>query len=108
MRQFMTTTVEQRKIFSGDFGSHPMEAAWASEAIFFIFLDEVIQAGSELTCKVQVSVDGVHWLDEGTVTKLDASTDKQFLRISHFGGWLRLDCQVSGELKISIHLVLKE
>jgi hypothetical protein len=33
-----------------------------------------------------------------------------FLRVSHFGGWLRLRCTLRGEdpqVKLTIHLVLK-
>ena len=108
MRQFMTTAVEQRKVFSGNLETHPMESAWAGEAIFFIKIDEVMEPGSHLNGQVQISVDGVFWVDEGTRIDDINVEGISFIRVKHFGGWLRIKGNVVGTLKLSIHLVLKE
>lgn len=104
----MTTAVEQRKIFEGDFDTHPMETGWASEAIFFVNIDEILEPGSQLNGWVQISVDGVFWVDEGTLIESLNEQGISFVRVKHFGGWLRIKGNVTGTLKLSIHLVLKE
>lgn len=110
MRQFQTSTLEQRRIFDADFETHPLEVAWASEAIFFVDADHVKGDGS-LVLKVQISVDGVNWLDEGTAFEPISGTVQAFRRVSHFGGWLRLQGSFTGSscsYKLTIHLVIKE
>lgn len=110
MRQFQTSTLEQRRIFDGDFETHPLEVAWASEAIFFVDAEQ-LSGGAGLLLKVQISVDGVNWLDEGTVFDTISGTIQAFRRVSHFGGWLRLQGAFDGEdssYKLTIHLVIKE
>jgi len=64
-----------------------------------------------LGAKVQVSADGTNWVDEGTQFQSIGTAGDQFVRISHFGGWLRLCGEVQGEqakMECTIHLVLKE
>lgn len=110
MKQFLTSTVEQRKIFESDFKTHPMEVAWASEAIFFIQVEEIPQASLELDASVQISVDGINWVNEGTRFDTITSPGHYFVKISNFGGWLRLNCKLSesSKAKMTIHLVAKE
>ena len=111
MRQFSTTTVEQRKVFNHDFDTHPMEAAWANEAIFFIHVEEIKGKAPDLIASVQISFDGVHWVDEGTTFSAITTTGIFFTKVKHFGGWLRLAGKINGdavEYKLTIHLVLKE
>lgn len=111
MRQFMTTAVEQRKDFTAPFTTHPMECAWASEAIFFIHVEKVSGTAPRLEAKVQISVDGVHWVDEGTAFESIDEVGHQFVKVRHFGNWLRLVANVSGSealFNLTIHLVLKE
>lgn len=110
MRQFQTSTLEQRRVFDADFETHPLEVAWASEAIFFVDAEQLEGAGS-LLLKVQISVDGVNWLDEGTAFDPISGTTRAFRRVSHFGGWLRLQGIFAGAAhayKLTIHLVIKE
>lgn len=111
MRQFQTSTLEQRKAFDTDFETHPLEVAWASEAIFFVDVEQLDESSGSLHLKVQISVDGVNWLDEGTVFEPIRGKEQAFRRVSHFGGWLRLKGELSesGSLyKATIHLVIKE
>lgn len=111
MRQFMTSTIEQRKNFTSDFSTHPMESGWASEAIFFITVEELAGHSSLLKTAVQISVDGVNWIDEGSFPPPISQIGHYFLKVSHFGGWLRLRGEIEGNnslFNLTIHLVLKE
>ena len=111
MRQFITTVLERRRDFTSDFQTEPYETAWASEAVFFIRVEEVSGKSAALTAAAQISVDGIHWIDEGTAFPAITAAGNYFVRVSHFGGWLRLNCNVGGEdarFKLTIHLVLKE
>lgn len=111
MKQFHTAVVERKKTFTADFQTHPYETAWASEALFFLRVDAMEGDTAELHGGVQISPDGVNWVDEGTDFEPITDEGDYFVRVSHFGGWLRLACAVDGddaEVKVTIHLVLKE
>lgn len=107
----MTTTVEQRKDFTSAFATHPMESAWAMEAIFFLTVENVTGESPTLKAKVQISVDGVNWVDEGTHSAVITEKGHSFIRVRHFGGWLRLWADIGGQgscFNLTIHLALKE
>ena len=114
MRQFHTAVVERKETVAGTFTTHPFEAAWASEAIFFVRIEE---AGAALNAAVQISADGVRWVDEGTRFNTLQEKGDYFVRVSHFGGWLRLHIELEdslekgeakGETVITVQLALKE
>ena len=110
MRQFHTAVVERKETVAGTFATHPFEAAWASEAIFFVRVEE---AGAAVSAAVQISADGVRWVDEGTRFDLMKDKGDYFVKVSHFGGWLRLhieseDGEVEGKTVVTVQLVLKE
>lgn len=88
MKTFYSSVVELRQRFDADAGihTHPYECGWANEAIFFVELHEPAE-GTTVSLRVQLSADGIRWLDEGSV--LEAS-DSAFVRLTHFGGFLRL------------------
>ena len=94
MRQFHTTVVERREDFKTVVETHPFEAAWASEAIFFVRVEEA-DPGVEVNLRAQISADGLRWIDEGTVHGPLTEPGDSFLRVAHFGGWLRLAGEVS-------------
>ncbi len=110
MRHSHTTVVERNQRWEDDFATEPYEAGWSHEAIFFV---QILRAeGSpEIDAKVQISPDGIHWCDEGSRLNFVAqhALDKpSFVRVSHYGGWLRL----AGTVKDSrvwalVHLALK-
>ena len=111
MRQFNAAHLEVKKTFREDFTTHPYEAGWASEAIFFVMVEEIEGENASLKAAVEISHDGVHWVEEGTC--LENVTDKglRFVRVSHFGNWLRLNCRISGEgaaFKLHLQIALKE
>jgi len=110
IRRSHTAIVERNVRWTGAFASEPYEAAWASEAVFFIRTLEPAKLHPKATARVQLSPDGMVWTDEGTTVPLSADPGVSFGRVRHFGGWLRL----AGELRqgetvtVIVYLVLKE
>ena len=111
MREFYTAHLEIKRDFTEDFQTHPYEAGWASEAIFFIRVESVAGEGASLEAAVQISPDGLNWVDEGTRFEPIGAEGLHFVRVKHFGGWLRLDCRISGDgacFRPLVNLALKE
>ncbi len=110
IRRSYTAVVERNVLWRGEFATEPYEAAWASEAIFFVRALDV-RPGFSGQAQVQISPDGIHWADEGTTVNLPGKKDAvSFCKVRHFGGWLRL----SGKIKpgdgitVLVSLALKE
>jgi hypothetical protein len=111
MRQFHTAHLEIKKDFCEDFQTHPYECGWASEAIFYIRVEDVSGDAPVLNAAAQISADGITWVNEGSVFKPISDKGLYFIRLEHFGGWLRLDCRVSGEgarFRLLVNIALKE
>ena len=52
---------------------------------------------------MQISPDGLHWVDEGASRQIATRADAlSFARARNFGGWLRLDVTVPPELGIKV------
>jgi hypothetical protein len=106
-----TATIARNELWSGEATTEPYEAGWAHEAIFFV---RALDAGGPLAgaaATVQISPDGIHWVDEGTSFDLpDRSGSVTFGRVSRFGGWLRLRSRVpeGSTLRVVAALTLKE
>lgn len=109
MRQSATATVELNTEWRGKFTAEPFEAAWASEAIYFIRALESEGVPGGVNAHIQISPDGMHWCDEGTLVPLPAAPGTTFARVTHFGGWLRLVGEIpnGARMKVIVHLVLK-
>ncbi len=77
--------------------TEPYEAAWAAEAVFFVRVMQVkAGAGSVAMAQVQISPDGMHWVNEGASMDIQAQLEAlSFARVGHFGGWLRLAVTVA-------------
>jgi len=110
LRRSYTASVERNVLWQGEFASEPYEAAWASEAIFFV---RALDVSGEFTgtARVQISADGIHWVDEGT--SLDLPTEVgavAFCKVRHFGGWLRLrgELDAGSTIVVLVSLALKE
>jgi hypothetical protein len=110
MRQSFTAVVERNVTWQGEFAVEPYEAAWATEAIYFVRALEAANMPANAVARVQISPDGIRWCDEGTVVPLPAEEGLTFGRISHFGGWLRLvgNLPDGARLTVIVYLVLKE
>ena len=111
MRHFFTAVIEKNATFETNFSTEPYECAWASEARWFIQVADMAGGNAELKARVQVSPDGLFWCDHGSEFPTISGPGLYTLPLRDFGGWLRLDCSLSGQnpqTRVMIHLVLKE
>ncbi|MCC6679335.1 MAG: hypothetical protein IT445_00385 [Phycisphaeraceae bacterium] len=112
MQQSVTAVLERHAILSGQWATEPYETAWAGEALFFIRIEAIEGGEARVDARVQISPDGIHWADEGSIFPEMTAEGQYFLRVKRFGGWLRLAGQVKGPegcaVQVTIHLVLKE
>lgn len=110
MRESQTAIIERNVTWQGPFTAEPYEAAWASEALYFVRALDAQNMPPNVTARVQISPDGMHWCDEGSTLTLPTAPGVVFCRISHFGGWLRLVGEVpdGASLTVMVYLVLKE
>jgi hypothetical protein len=117
LRRSYTAIVERNVHWRGKFASEPYEAAWASEAIFFVRALDVkprtLPYGKVVSgvAQIQISADGIHWVNEGS--SFDLPIEKNavaFCRVKHFGGWLRLRGALHEDTSITVlvSLALKE
>ena len=102
-----TTLVERRTVLTGDYGTQPYEAGWASEALFYVRTEG---PHPTLTIQAQVSPDGVDWLDRGSPLLMPSDRSLIDLDLARFGTWIRL--LISGSTPeqpttILVHLALK-
>ena len=111
LRRSYTAIVERNILWQDEFASEPYEAAWASEAIFFVRALAASPDSEPAQARVQISPDGIRWVDEGTNMDLPVAKDEvSFCKVSHFGGWLRLHGAVAAgkPVTVLVSLVLKE
>lgn len=108
MRTSAVSVVERRAEYRATGHTAPYEAGWAGEAIFFI---QAPQGHPTLTCTAEISPDGLTWVPGGEEPLiLDPDSEVGFLRLSHFGMWLRLRIEGATEaapVRPLVHLVLK-
>jgi hypothetical protein len=111
MRRSHTSVVERNRVWDGVFETEPYEAAWASEAIFFVRTLDASGpiADADADARVQISPDGIHWCDEGTQLSLAREPGVTFAKVAHFGGFLRLVGEVpnGAEIRVIVYLTLK-
>lgn len=109
MKTFHTSVTDLRQSFSGSFDTFAYECGWAEEAIFFVTVEDPTPAGAEISLRVQLSADGIRWLDEGTTLQL-TGPGAGFVRLHHFGGFLRLAGEITGadpRCLLTVRLALK-
>ena len=111
LRESYTLPVERNVTWgAGSFATEPGEAAWASEAIFFVRALNVMGDLTGVEARIQISPDGIHWCDEGTAFALPTEVEGiSFGRVSHFGGWLRIMGEIpeGAEITVIVYLALK-
>lgn len=102
-----TTLVERRTVLTGDFGTHPYEAGWATEALFYVRTEG---PHPTLTIQAQVSPDGVDWLDRGAPLTMPSDRSLIDVELYGFGTWIRLFITGSTPEQpttLLVHLALK-
>ncbi len=104
MRNAYTAVIARGDLWEGSVHTEPYEAAWASEAVFFVHVIEVVGAsGGVAMAQVQISPDGLHWVNEGAAMDIPAQSQAlSFARVGNFGGWLRLAVAVPGGVGIKV------
>lgn len=108
LRPSYTSVVERRKQIDGVFHSHPYEAAWALEAIFFVAVENTPHPSIEAT--VEISPDGLHWTCKGETIIIGPEDELVAIPTDHFGHWLRVTLAGAAEkdpAAATIYLVLK-
>ena len=108
-RQVYTAVVERNVTWEGNFATEPYEAGWASEALIFI---RALKSGAPgHSVAVQISPDGLRWVDEGTRVRIPGHADGLAMaRVTHFGNWLRLagKLQPGQSCTVIVYFVLKD
>ncbi|BDZ49601.1 hypothetical protein GCM10025867_18420 [Frondihabitans sucicola] len=92
---FHTSVTDLRQPFVETVETFPYECGWADEAIFFVTAETGTDESAQVSLGVQLSADGIRWLDEGSVLTLRGPASG-FVRVTHFGGFLRLAGTVAG------------
>src|SRR5690606_29212003 len=95
MKNFHTVVLERLTKVEDRLATEPYEAGWAEEAILFFHIQN-LQPGSQASATIYISVDGINWIQEGTQSETVTQDGHYFVRVSHFGGWLRAAFDVSG------------
>ena len=111
MRQSYTAVVARNEPWEGEMATQAYEAPWAGEAIFFVRLLEASGPVAGTVARVQISPDGMRWVDEGTAVAFPGATEiVTFARVRHFGSHLRLWARLpdGASCKILVTLDLKE
>ena len=90
LRESVSYVIARNETWTGANTTEPVEAGWASEAVFFVRALRAPKGNMPPIC-VEISPDGMRWASEGTTTTLpDAEDGIAVLRVNHFGNWLRL------------------
>lgn len=105
-----TAVVARNETWSGTCASEPYEAGWAREAIVWWRLLSVEGHPRKIEARVQISPDGMRWVDEGSTIVLNAVSDALgFARVREFGNFLRLAAILPADLtcKTIVTITLK-
>lgn len=95
IRESHTAIVARNEPWSGAVATEPYECGWAGEAIIFVRALEVSGTPAPVQARVQISPDGMRWVDEGSHFTLPAAPDAiGFVRVREFGNWLRLAAEL--------------
>ena len=110
LRHSVTAIVARNEPWSGAVATEPYEAGWATEAVIFVRALSVKKIPGNAKMRVQISPDGMNWVDEGTrfalPTKPQAVT---FAKVREFGNWLRIVTELpkGASMKAVVTLQLK-
>ena len=111
IRNAYTAVIARGDLWEAQVFTEPYEAAWAAEAVFFVHVMQATSgAGAVALARVQISPDGIRWIDEGAVMDIAVRAESlAFARVSNFGGWLRLavDVPAGTGIKVVATLALK-
>jgi hypothetical protein len=97
-----SAVVACNETWTGPSATEPYEVGWAHETI--VFVRALLVAGmGNADVRVQLSPDGMHWVDEGTRFPLPTTAGAVgFARIEKFGLWLRIACDLLEGLAVTV------
>lgn len=105
-----TAVVARNEVWQGQAASEPHECGWAREAMVFVrALDAPAKLG-RAKARIQISPDGIRWLDHGKPMALPARKDAVVAApVSQFGNWLRVaaDLPRGARIKVLVTIHLK-
>jgi len=110
LRHSVTAIVARNEPWSGKVATEPYEAGWATEAVIFVRALSAAKVPSSVKLKVQISPDGMRWVDEGTRFAMPGKADAvTFAKVREFGNWLRIvaDLPKGASLKALVTYQLK-
>jgi hypothetical protein len=110
LRDSLTAIVARNEPWSGKVATEPYEAGWASEAVIFVRALSVKKVPAGIKFKVQISPDGMNWVDEGTRFPMPAKPEAvTFAKVREFGTWLRIiaDLPKGASMKAVVTFQLK-
>ena len=90
MREAITAVVARGDIWSGIAASEPYDVAWAGEAVIFLRSLGATGNPQEARAWVQISPDGLRWVDEGSMLAIPDVDGISSVRIRNFGTYLRI------------------
>lgn len=102
-----TSVLTRRVRIDSEYSTLPLEAGWASEAVFFV------QAEGEhpaLTLTTEVSPDGIAWIPRGEPNTLRPEDSLAESPITVFGNWLRVTitgASPEAPARVLVHVSLK-
>lgn len=105
-----TAVVARNETWEGPSASEPYECGWAKEAIVWWRVLSFEGRSRAVDASVQISPDGMRWVDEGTTINLKLATDALgFARVREFGNFLRLACDLppGAKVKTIVTITLK-
>lgn len=90
LRQSQNAVVARNEPWTGACASEPYEVGWASEAILWFRTLAAEGDPGDTLLRVQISPDGLRWSDDGATLPIPREGEQAFLRLRHFGAWLRV------------------
>jgi len=108
LRENTTAILARNEVWTGHAATEPFEAGWSVEAVVFVRALKP-PVGPQPQARIQVSPDGMHWIDEGSRLTLPRRDGEiTFARVRHFGNWLRLAAEfedgASSCVLVTLHL----
>lgn len=95
LRECQTAVVARNVRWAGVAETEPYEAGWAQELVIFLRLLEIKGSVEGVKAVVQISPDGIHWIDEGARLAFPTSVGTVgFTRLAHFGQYVRLRAEL--------------
>ena len=110
MRESITAVIARGDIWSGVAASEPYDVAWATEAVVYLRSLDAEGNPEQARAWVQISPDGMRWVDEGSMLPIPRVDEISSVRIRNFGTYLRIMTVLpeGSSFKALVTLSLKE